>query len=212
MYKCIFSAHCIENVCDMSCPIFAESSYLLERNDIDIKNGVFQLGEEYFDAATRILDRFKDKVGTVIATSSDFDTVKVAELLTYCGICRHWKGSNLHTTVYNLKYSQYLDELKKSWTSKDSTTVDYMKIWSENAKVLVISSFDYVNFKEFEAQTLLMLLQSRGYKQLTTILVSPPVMHLLSNNGTFFNLLTSRYLKSDNVVRFENIKGGGSVK
>jgi len=68
-----------------------------------------------------------------------------------------------------------------------------VKIWSENAKVLIISNFDFVNFGDFESQTLLNLLQTRQVEGKTTILVSPPISQLVSSKSSmFFNMLRSR--------------------
>ena len=67
-----------------------------------------------------------------------------------------------------------------------------MRIFSESAKVLIISNLDYVNFGDFESQTMLNLLQERQSREFTTILVSPPINQLVSTKGSvFFNRLKS---------------------
>ena len=52
-----------------------------------------------------------------------------------------------------------------------------------------IKNIDYVNFKDFQCQTLLSLMQSRANSDLTTIIVSPPVKSLVGE-GQFFAKLT----------------------
>ena len=47
---------------------------------------------------------------------------------------------------------------------------------------------DYVNFKDFQCQTLLSLLQNRDKPELTTVVVSPPISALVGS-GQFFNRL-----------------------
>lgn len=209
MRDCIFTPHCIEPVCDRSCPMYVETSYLLERNDINIDSAVFKSSESTINQGLKILSAFECKTGGVVVDSASTDTIAVAELLTYCAICQNWQGSGLHCTVYNLKYSKYLDEMKKSWSSKDTETFEYMQIWSETAKVLIVSNIDFVNFKDFESQTLLNLIQTRATNKLTTIIVSPSPKMLLSNHGVFFNLIVSKWLQGSeaNYIRYET--GGG---
>lgn len=208
MHNCIFTAHCIEGYCDRSCPILVETSYLLERNGIPMTSSVFQAPDAAVNQMLQILERFNQSTGTVIVKSNNWDTVKVAELLTYCAICQNWKGSKLHCTVYNLKYSKYLDEIRKSWSMKvEPESLEYMRIWTESAKVLIVSNFDYVNFKDYEAQTLLNLIQTRMSNGLTTILVSPDPDQLVSgSHSPFLQTLKTQWMNRNTTVEFP--KGG----
>ena len=80
--------------------------------------------------------------------------------------------------------------IKKSWSTKSETSdLEYMRIFSSSAKVLIISNIDYVNFRDFECQTLLTLLQSRASSEYTTFIVSPPVESLVGDS-LFFGKLT----------------------
>lgn len=187
MYNCIYSGHCFDQQqCDRSCPVLAQTTYLLERNGIQMNNPVFRLGQEGLQKYSKILEESSGQMKTVIESSS---TNFVADCLAYCGICTQWKGSQLHCTVFNLKFAQYIDAIQKSWSynSSDSES-EYLKIWASNAKVLIISNIDFVNFKDFQCQTLLSLLQSRMNPDLTTIVVSPPISNLVGD-GPFFNRL-----------------------
>ena len=69
-----------------------------------------------------------------------------------------------------------------------SDNTEYTKIWSESAKLLIISNIDYVNFKEFQCQTLLSLIQNRDANGLSTIIVSPQITSL-AGDGLFFGQL-----------------------
>ena len=191
MYNCIFSGHCLNDFpCSTSCPSLAQTSYLLERNDIKMTNSVFKMTDEELSKYVDILHKAEGQIASTIVSSNTFTNV-AADAITYCAICEHWKGSQLHCTVYNLKFSQYIEAIQRSWSSYgESPEVDYMKIWASTAKVLVISSIDFVNFKEFQSQTLLSLLQSRMNSDLTTIIVSPPTSSLVGD-GPFFGKLTS---------------------
>lgn len=193
MYNCIFTAHCTEQFCDKSCPTLVETSYLLERNGIEMDDPIFAVSDDVLKKFSNILDEYDGKVYTSLVSGSRYTTVQVADIITYVAICKNWRGSRLHCTVYNLRFSKYLDELKKSWSAKsEPETLEYMRIFSESAKVLIISNLDYVNFGDFESQTMLNLLQERQSREFTTILVSPPINQLVSTKGSvFFNRLKS---------------------
>lgn len=186
MQNCIFSGHCSKQVCDKSCPTLAETTYLLERNKISMNSEVFHTDPKRLSKMASIIDSSEGTLKTVITKN----TVQDADLLSYIAICRNWKGSRLHCTVYNLRYSQYIEMMKKSWSAKSETSeLEYMRIFSSSAKVLIISNIDYVNFRDFECQTLLTLLQSRSGDEYTTIIVSPPVTSLVGDSP-FFGRLT----------------------
>ena len=186
MQNCIFSGHCSKQVCDKSCPTLAETTYLLERNGIAMSSDVFRADPKRLSRFSDIIDSSEGKLRTISSTN----TVQDADLLTYCSICKNWKGSRLHCTVYNLKYSKYIEMIKKSWSTKSETSdLEYMRIFSSSAKVLIISNIDYVNFRDFECQTLLTLLQSRAGSEYTTFIVSPPVKSLVGDS-LFFGKLT----------------------
>ena len=186
MQNCIFSGHCSKQVCDKSCPTLAETTYLLERNKISMNSEVFHADPKRLVKMANIVDSSEGTLRTVITKN----TVQDADLLSYIAICRNWKGSRLHCTVYNLRYSQYIEMMKKSWSAKSETSeLEYMRIFSSSAKVLIISNIDYVNFRDFECQTLLTLLQSRSGGEYTTIIVSPPVTSLVGDSP-FFGRLT----------------------
>lgn len=195
MHNCIFTAHCTELMCDRSCPKFVETTYLLERNGITFTSPVFSDMSVNTDELSEFLDNSGTFASYIVSSSGSnglTDTIRAAEFLTYVAICKNYQGSRLHCTVYNLKYSKYLDELKKSWSMKsEPESLEYAKIWSESAKVLIISNIDYVNFGDFEAQTLLNLIQSRQSEDKTTIVVSPPVS-TIKGKSVFLSTLTSK--------------------
>jgi len=152
------------------------------------------MSSEEIQKYTKLLALAEGKTASVIVSGGSF-TNQAADALTYCAICEHWKGSQLHCTVYNLKFAQYIEALQKSWSfNSDSSEVDYMKIWATEAQVLIISNIDFINFKDFQCQTLLSLLQSRIGTNLTTIVVSPPTSSLVGE-GQFFSRLTDMLKK-----------------
>lgn len=202
MYNCIFSAHCTEAFCDKSCPILVETSYLLERNGLDMNSHVFTSSASDLSLANKMLTELSSKAGYYKCNNS----AKFSDVLTYCAICRNWKGSKLHCTVYNLRFSKYLELLKQSWSGSADESIEYMRIWSESAKVLIVSNFDYVNFGDFESQTLLNLLQSRINNSLTTILVggSEGVITKPYNTNPFAGILKQKLTG----LLYRNNRGG----
>lgn len=189
MHNCIFTGHCIESSCNTSCPILAQTSYLLERNGIKMNNPVFKMTEEEVIKYSKTLEDSKGRVASVVVSNGSFTNL-AADALTYCAICENWKGSQLHCTVYNLKFAQYIEAMQRSWSfNSDSSEVDYIKIWATEASVLIISNLDFVNFKDFQCQTLLSLIQSRINTDKTTIIVTPPISSLVGD-GQFFSRLT----------------------
>lgn len=182
MNKCMFSGHCIKATCDQSCPAFVESSFLLEQNGIGLNSVVFHAEPNLIAKYSKIVDNSEGKLQTIIAKNTN----SVAELITYCGICKYWKGSRLHTSVYNLKLSQYLDGVQNSWSGNTNPDdLEYQKIWITRAKLLIISNIDFVNFKDYQCQTLLSLLQTRDKPEMGTIIVSPQISSLVGG-GLFY--------------------------
>lgn len=192
MYNCIFTGHCIEEEeCNTSCPALAQTSYLLERNEIKMSSPVFKMTDSELKKYSKILFDSAGKTTSVIVPNGDF-TNQAADALTYCAICENWRGSQLHCTVYNLKFNQYLETIQGSWSFGDDTSdkLSQIKIWVAHARVLIVSNLDFINFKDFQSQTLLSLLQSRVSLDKSTIVVTPPITSLVGE-GQFFAKLTS---------------------
>lgn len=197
MDNCIFASHCTEQICDKSCPIFTETSYLLERNGLTFSSPVFKSSSTSVDRANMLLDSTVSGIKVVV---HDDQTSAIANLLTYISICRNWQGSRLHCSVFNLKFSNYLESVQRSWSVKTvNDQLEYEQIWSQTAKVLIISSIDYIHFKDFQCQTLLNIINDRNNAGLTTIIVSPHLDSLVGS-GVFFNKLKS--LMEGAVVRW----------
>lgn len=169
-----------------------------------MNNPVFHESTSNIGKACDVLATFSNTFGVYKCE----DTVKWSDLITYCAICQNWKGSKLHCTVYNLRYSKYLDELKQSWTATPNTeSLDYMKIWSESAKVLIISNVDYVNFGDFECQTLLNLIQQRNTEGLSTILITPTTGVITKSNSSMFSIMLKKQIDEH---LYKNKTGGQS--
>lgn len=187
MNNCIFGSGCIKEVCDKSCPTLVETSYLLERNDISMQNQVFCASRKEKVKTISILRKASGKLCTVISDN----TIKTGTLLAYCEVCENWQGNRLHCNVYHLRFSNHLDSIQQSWSAKDiPEQLEYEQIWTATAKILIISNLDFVQFKDFQAQTLLNIIHNRMNKGLTTIIVCPK-LNTLVGSGMFYQRLLS---------------------
>ena len=74
MKSCIFSAHCTEPICDLACPSLVETTYLLERNGLDLSNSVFNSSSKQRTEICNLLDKLDGKL-TVIESS---DTINLS--------------------------------------------------------------------------------------------------------------------------------------
>ena len=196
MNNCIFANKCTKYICDNSCPTFIESDYLLSRNNLSVQSKVFNSSARQIAAYNEFLDRHSAGLAVITTSAS----ISVSQLLTYVAICKHWKGNRLHCSVYHLKFAAYLEAIQRSYTVKTlPEDFEYQEIWLKTAKILIISGLDFVNFKDFPAQTLLNLVHERTANNLLTVVVSPPIRNLLGDTSAlgFFTKLTS--VLSDNI-------------
>ena len=92
---------------------------------------------------------------------------------------------------YHLLFSKYIQSVQAGWSGKKSDETEYMDIWSKSCNVLVVSDVDYVNFKDFQSQALLQLMQDREREGKTTVIFCPR-LDSLSGSGKLFNLLVSK--------------------
>lgn len=189
MQDCIFNGHCFETMCDKACPTLVETTYLLERNGLASNNRVFKDTTLPHDKVRDVLDDCEGKLMTY--QCKDGNSILYADLFTYVAICLNWEYSQLHCNVYNLRFGKYMEDLRRSWTSRSPLDdIEYQRIWTEKAKILIVSGLDFVDFKDFECQTLLNLIQERQVTGLTTIFICKPLHQLVSTrNSVFFTSL-----------------------
>ena len=174
----------------MACPIHAEISYWMERCNISIDNPVLKSDQCDIDYAIKLIE---SNVGKSISIKAK-DTAITGDLISYVAICLHGIGTAFTQGIYKLNFSEYLDEIKRSWQSKtEGEKLEYMRIWTDSEKFLIINGLDYVRFGDFESQTLLQILQNRRSADKTTIIVLPDRTHLVgANNSAFFGILIDK--------------------
>ena len=178
---CPFKQFCRKTTCSNICPDYIEIQYLLERNNLDRDKSIYTRSLKAIQEASEWLTAASETYKVVISD----DTAETASRLTYVAICNHWKGNTLHCSVYHLNFTDYLNKLQQSWNGAPSDELDYINIFIDKAKVLIISNFDYIQFKDFQAQILLNMFTNRKVNHLSTIIVSPRISSLVGS-GTFF--------------------------
>lgn len=186
--SCPFDAYCTLPLCDRSCPRWAQVDYLLMRNSLSLNSRPFKTKLSVLEKYDEL---YRIRVGrsTVVTTS---DTTKCAESLSYVSVFNNWEKSAMRVKCYHLVFSRYVDALQASWSSSKSDELQYEELWVKSCNVLVVSGIDYVNFKDFQCQLLLQLLQDREREGKTTFVVSPKV-EKLSGSGGMFNLLVDKF-------------------
>lgn len=190
MYDCIYTPHCTRFNCDLACPLRAEISYWMERCRINMDNPVLNSSDKLISEATKIIE---SSLGSVMSIQCK-DTMMMGDLLSYIAICLHGTGVAFTDGIYKLNLSEYIDEIKRSWQTKvESDSLEYMRIWTESERYLIINGLDYIKFGDFESQTLLQIIQSRRSPKKATLIISPDTSHLVgSSNSAFFTMLIDK--------------------
>lgn len=198
--RCIFAPFCFKENCKVICPTFQQIDYLLDKNDLLPPSPVFAMEPRHFEYVSSVLKAASGTFRVVEKErANDF-----ARLFTYCGICDTWNGSKFSMSTYNLKFSRFVDLIRQSWSMREEPDeLQYMKIWSRSAKVLIISNLDYVSFGDVECQQLLQLLQDREEPNKSTVVVIRQLRSLVGRSS-FLNTLIS-------VLSSKKYEGGRSV-
>lgn len=183
--NCPFKQYCRQNQCKIICADLVEYEYLMERNGLLNNKSVLSFSTKCLQHASECLVA-SEGVYKVVISDNTSDT---ASCLTYAAICNHYKGNTLHCSVYHLNFMEYINRTQQSWSINGSDDdLDYINIFLDKAKVVIVSNIDFIQFKDFQAQTLLNLAHNRKLHGLSTIIVSPKLNSLVGS-GPFFSRL-----------------------
>lgn len=173
MKQCIGSADCENRICDKSCPFFATSANLLEKNAITMKHRALQMTKIEKDFFEKAIQRAERSNFCTLAYVSPGTTGMVADKLTYYAICKYHSKSQMHVWVYNLNFTEYTEGIRNSWeTGRRSDRIQDMDIYIESTKLLIVSGLEYLTFRDFECQTLLKIIEKRRQLNLPIVIVS----------------------------------------
>lgn len=202
MFKCPYNNTCIKTQCDLSCGEFSELEHWCNRCGISINNPAINASVDDIYIADRVLKN--SKLDNVSSNSNYMhislyccNNVKyMADLISYTAICRYCKNIGFYNGVYKLNFSQYLDEVKQSWTSRgESELLENMRVWMKSAKYLIIYNLGLVRFGDFESQTLLTLFQERYDEDKFTVIVLETGKFCLNgkSDSLFFHKLKDEF-------------------
>lgn len=186
-HQCIYSSYCNREYCDMSCVKNAMTTILLEKSSIKLSDDVYQVCESDKEKCWNFISSHEGQVMCVHNNNPS----KYADIYTFACICNMAVGHGATVSVYHLNYTKYLEDIRRSWTYGMSGALREVQAFTTSCKILIISHLDYCNFREFECQTLLNLLQDRSDSSYTTLLVLKDIQ-LLSGSGAFLVPLKSR--------------------
>lgn len=176
MIGCPYNNTCIKATCDLACSEFSEFEHWSNRCGLSITNPALRVSQDKILEADSLLQEaqldFKDTSNYIhISVYSGEKAPLMADLTSYVAICKYCRNIGFYNGVYKLNFSQYLDEIKKSWNTRNNDKLDDIKIWIKSSKYLIIYNMGLVRFGDFESQTLLSIFQERYDQEKYTILI-----------------------------------------
>ena len=167
---------CIKPICDLACSEFSEFEHWSNRCGLTITNPALRANQTKILEADSLIqsarqDIHNDSNYIHISVYSGDKSQFMADLTSYVAICKYCRNIGFYNGVYKLNFSQYLDEIKKSWNTRNNSKLDDIKIWIKSSKYLVICNMGLVRFGDFESQTLLSIFQERYDQEKYTILI-----------------------------------------
>lgn len=170
---CPFSSQCERAFCDYSCGKNVLFDVMMKKSQIKPQD-VGAISVKLRDKVRQDLAEFKGSTIYITANRGNKMLGDIYAWLAACKLCPYY-GSDV--TVYHLKYSKYLEQLRQSWATKyEPEELIEARCFINTARVLIVSSLEYVQYKDFESQTLFSLLGERSYnREFTTIVIGPEI-------------------------------------
>ena len=185
----------------MSCAKNVMSQLMLKKSDINNYSRCHEISTDTKLVCHNILEKSYGRFSTLETKKLNLNSSECADLLLYTAVCDMCEGYGSSISAYHLKYSSYIQSIKDSWSQGVSASLSEIQAFSSSSKVLIVSGLDYMNFKDFESQTMLVLLESRAKPNLSTVLTINSIDNL-TGSGPFFTPLKDA-LKGGK--RFDNL-------
>ena len=209
MLKCPYNNSCIKAECDLACSEFSEFTHWCNRCNISLSSPAISASFEKIKLADDLIKQAHDDEyleGSNYIHLSVYrgdNNPLMSDLVSYIAICKYCEHKGFYNGVYKLNFSKYIDEIKKSWTTRqDSIDLENMKIWIQSSNYLVVYNLGLVRFGDFESQTLLTILQDRyDIEKHTIFIMEKGKSALLGKPDSMF------YAK---LKREVNLRGGSS--
>lgn len=170
---CIFAETCDNIRCDYTCGEDVMFNYICNKSGI-------KTVEDKYNEATLIKDQqmLAEHNGNLVCVETNDVIGKTREFVyIYACILRGTKANLVHVS-----YSSYIQQIRDSWTYGGTEDLEHLQVRLRKWSVAVISGIDYCMFKDFEAQTLLNIIESRRMEGLTTIILTRSLTSIHGNS------------------------------
>ena len=197
MLNCPYSTTCCKFICDFACKEFSEYEHWMNRCDLFQSNPAeFSTSKEIQQASFKLNEVLHDSSTQNKLAIQSSNPIKDADLISYLIICEYCRNIGMYNGIYKLNFSQYLDEIKNSWSYKNnSQRLDDIKLWIRTSKYLVIYNLGLIRFGDFESQTMLSIFQERYARDKITLIILDEGKNCITGkfDSIFFNKLKSEF-------------------
>ena len=170
---CIFAETCDRFKCDLSCGQDIMYNYIRE------KSGIRAL-ETTYDEAILIKDlAMLANYNNELLCFETPDVIEKTREFVYIYAC---KLRGVNANLIHISFSSYIQQLRDSWSYGATANLEHIQVRLRKWTVAVISGIDYCMFKDFEAQTLLNIIESRRMSGLTTIILTRSLTNIHGNS------------------------------
>ena len=170
---CIFAETCSKVRCDYTCGQDVMYNYIWK------KSGIRKI-EDRYDESQLIEDfnMLSKYAGDLVCIETP-DVIKKTSEYTYIYAC---KLRGVNANLVHISYSAYIQQIRDSWTYGGTEELEHLQLRLRKWTVAIISGIDYCMFKDFEAQTLLNIIDTRRLAGLTTIILTRSLTNIHGNS------------------------------
>lgn len=170
---CIFAETCNKVRCDYTCGQDVMYNYIWK------KSGIRKI-EDRYDESQLIEDfnMLSKYAGDLVCIETP-DVIKKTSEYTYIYAC---KLRGVNANLVHISYSAYIQQIRDSWTYGGTEELEHLQLRLRKWTVAIISGIDYCMFKDFEAQTLLNIIDTRRLAGLTTIILTRSLTNIHGNS------------------------------
>ena len=170
---CIFAETCSKVRCDYTCGQDVMYNYIWK------KSGIRKIEDRYDES--QLMEDFNmlSKYAGDLVCIETPDVIKKTSEYTYIYAC---KLRGVNANLVHISYSAYIQQIRDSWTYGGTEELEHLQLRLRKWTVAIISGIDYCMFKDFEAQTLLNIIDTRRLAGLTTIILTRSLTNIHGNS------------------------------
>lgn len=170
---CIFAETCNKVRCDYTCGQDVMYNYIWKKSGIRKIEGIYDESKLIEDF--NMLSKY---AGDLVCIETP-DVIKKTSEYTYIYAC---KLRGVNANLVHISYSAYIQQIRDSWTYGGTEELEHLQLRLRKWTVAIISGIDYCMFKDFEAQTLLNIIDTRRLAGLTTIILTRSLTNIHGNS------------------------------